>query len=148
MKPTSKLLLKPALLTGLVLILYFLILKFAGLGLVLEYRIFDFVILAAGIHFGLKYLRTHDPAHFSYLRGILSGVFIGMAACFLFAIFLWVYLLFIDTAYMQELRDFAPYGPFLNPYIIALVLIAEGAAAGALFSFISMNSFRGLHEEV
>jgi hypothetical protein len=148
MKPTSSLLLKPAAIIGLVLIAYFLILKFSGLGLTLEYRIIEFVILGIGIHLGLKRMRVLDPSHFSYLRGILSGVFIGMAACFIFAFFLWAYLLFMDKAFMQELRDFAPFGPHLNPYIIATSLIAEGAAAGALFAFISMNSFKGLHEEV
>ncbi len=148
MKPTSALLLKPALLTGLVLITYFLILKFSGLGLSLEYRLLEFVILGIGIHLGLKYVRNRDRNHFTYLRGILSGVFIGAVACFAFALFLWVFLLFINPGFMEELHEFAPFGRHLNPYIIATALIAEGAGAGALFSFISMNSFSGMHEEI
>lgn len=148
MKPTNYYLLSAGLVTGFVLIAYFLILRFSGLGLNLEFRILDFIILAIGIYYGLKRIRYHEPEHFSYLRGLITGTAIGALACFTFALFLWAYLLFLDPAFMQELLEGAPFGPLLNPYIIALVLIAEGAGAGALFSFIAMNSFTGLHEEV
>lgn len=148
MKLTSKSLISAAAKTAAALIIYFLIMNFIGLGLQLEYRIVEFVILAIGIYYGMKSIRNENPGHFTYLRGVMTGVYIGVLSCIIFAFFVFAYLMFLDPGFMKQLRETAPFGKLINPYIIATTIVAEGAAAGALFAFIAVNRLATKGEQI
>ena len=121
------------------LILYFLVMKFAGLLYILELRMLNLLILVAGIYYALKKFKETHEDHINYFRGLVTGVATGAIASFAFAVFFWVYVSFLDPALMQFLIDNEPMGRFLNPYITAFIVMLEGVFSGLLVTFVLLN---------
>lgn len=121
------------------LIIYFMIMKFAGLLYTVELRMGNFVFLTAGIFYALKKFKaTHDD-HMNYFRALVTGVATAAIGSIIFAAYFWVYVSFIDTAFMQHIIDNEPMGRFLNPYISAFIVALEGVFSGLLVTFILIN---------
>ena len=121
------------------LTVYFLIMKFAGLLHVVELRMFNLVILVAGIFFALrKFKQTHED-HLNYFRALVTGVATGAIGSIGFAVFFWIYVSFLDPDLMQYIIDHEPMGRFLNPYISAFIVALEGVFSGLLVTFVLIN---------
>jgi len=121
------------------LIVYFMIMKFAGLLYTVELRMGNFVFLTAGIYFALKKFKaTHDD-HMNYFRALVTGVATGAIGSIIFAAYFFLYVSFLDTGFMQHIIDNEPMGRFLNPYISAFIVALEGVFSGLLVTFILIN---------
>jgi hypothetical protein len=121
------------------LIIYFLIMKFTGLLHVVELRLFNLVILVAGIYFALKKFKQTHEDHLNYFRALVTGVVTGAIGSIVFAVFFWIYVSFLDRELMQFIVDNEPMGRFLNPYISAFIVALEGVFSGLLVTFILIN---------
>ena len=121
------------------LIVYFLIMKFAGLLHFVELRMFNLVILVAGIYFALKKFKETHEDHLNYFRALVTGVVTGAIGSIGFAVFFWIYVTFLDTELMQFIIDNEPMGRFMNPYISAFIVALEGVFSGLLVTFILIN---------
>ncbi|MFZ2907126.1 MAG: DUF4199 domain-containing protein [Cyclobacteriaceae bacterium] len=121
------------------LIVYFLVMKFAGLLHVVELRLLNLIILVAGIYFALKKFKETHEDHLNYFRGLVTGVATGTIGSFGFAVFFWVYVSFVDTELMQFIVEHEPMGRFLNPYISAFIVLLEGVFSGLLVTFVLLN---------
>src|SRR5688572_20286745 len=121
------------------LILYFLIMKFSGMLHVVELRLFNLVILVAGIYFALKKFKQTHEDHLNYFRALVTGVVTGAIGSIGFAVFFWIYVSFLDTELMQFIIENEPMGRFLNPYISAFIVALEGVFSGLLVTFILIN---------
>lgn len=120
------------------LILYFLVMKFIGLGHHVELRLLNLFILVAGIYYGLrKFKNTHED-HLNYFRGLVTGVAIGAVGSILFAFFLFVWMK-LDPSMMQTIVDNEPMGRYLNPYIASFIVALEGVFSGLLVTFVLIN---------
>ena len=121
------------------LIVYFLIMKFSGLAYMVELRMANFIFLTAGVYFALKkFKQTHDD-HLNYFRALVTGVATAAIGSIVFAAFFWLYVSFIDTAFMQFIVENEPMGRYLNPYISAFIVALEGVFSGFLVTFILIN---------
>lgn len=121
------------------LIVFFLLMKLAGMLITVELRMFNFIILVAGIYFALKKFKATHSDRVNYFRALVTGVATGAIGSFLFAAFLFVYLKLIDTGMMQYLIDNEPMGRFLNPYMASFIIALEGVFSGLLVTFIIIN---------
>lgn len=121
------------------LVVYFLIMKFAGLLHVVELRLLNVVILVAGIYLALKKFQHTHGEHINYFRALVTGVATGAIASLVFAAFLFVYVSFLDTELMQYIVENEPMGRFLNPYIASFIVALEGVFSGLLVTFILIN---------
>lgn len=121
------------------LAIYFIIMKFAGMLITVELRMFNFVILVAGIYFALKKFRQTHADHLNYFRALVTGVSTAAIGSIVFAAFFWVYVSFIDPSFMQYIIENEPMGRFLNPYISAFIIALEGVFSGLLVTFILIN---------
>ncbi|HEX7015046.1 MAG TPA: DUF4199 domain-containing protein [Cyclobacteriaceae bacterium] len=135
---------RPELRYGLILtaglIVFFLIMKVAGLTYVTELRLLNFFIVLAVLYRAFKHFRERDiNRQFNYLPAFLYGFVTTTIGTVLFAIFIFFYIQFIDPALMDTVRQKAPLGQYLNPYLVACALIAEGALSGALATFMMIN---------
>ena len=88
----DKLAIRYGLLTTLVLIAYFLIMKLIGFVHVVELRVFNMVILTYGIWMALKVYIKQTGDDVVYLRTLALGVFTSLAAVIPFAIFIFIYM--------------------------------------------------------
>lgn len=121
------------------LIVYFLIMKFAGLLNVVELRLLNLFILVAGIYMALKKFKASHEDHLNYFRALVTGVATGAIGSMVFAFFLFIYVSFLDTAFMQHIIEHEPMGRFMNPYIASFIVALEGVFSGLLVTFILIN---------
>jgi len=121
------------------LIVYFLIMKFAGLLHMVELRMFNLIILVAGIYFALKKFKETHEDHLNYFRALVVGVATGAIGSIGFAAFFWIYVSFLDTELMAFIIANEPMGRFLNPYISSFIVALEGVFSGLLVTFILIN---------
>ncbi len=120
------------------LIVYFLIMHFAGLGHHVELRLLNLVILVSGIYFGLKKFRSTHGQHINYFRALVTGVAIGAVASLVFALFMFIYMK-LDSSLMQSIIDNEPMGHYLNAYMASFIVALEGVFSGLLVTFVLIN---------
>jgi hypothetical protein len=120
------------------LIVYFLVMKFAGLGHHVELRLLNLFILVAGIYYGLKKFKETHEDHMNYFRGLVTGVAIGAVGSLLFALFLFIWMK-ADASMMQSIIENEPMGRYLNAYIAAFIVALEGVFSGLLVTFVLIN---------
>ncbi len=120
------------------LIAYFLIMKFAGFGHVVELRLLNLLVLVSGIYFALKKFKETHGQHINYFRALVTGVATGAVASVVFAGFLFLYMQ-LDSSMMQTIIEKEPMGRYLNPYIASFIVALEGVFSGLLVTFILIN---------
>ncbi len=120
------------------LIVYFLIMKFAGLGHHVELRLLNLFIQVAGIFFALKKFKVSHGAHINYFRALVTGVATAAIGSIIFALFLFLYMK-LDNDLMQSIIENEPMGRYLNPYMAAFIVALEGVFSGLLVTFVLIN---------
>jgi hypothetical protein len=135
---------RPELRYGLILtaglIIYFLIMKLLGLTHVTELRVLNFFIVVAVLYRAFKHFRARDiNKQFNYLQAFMFGFFTTAIGTVIFAVFIFLYIQFLDPGLMETVRQKAPLGEYLNPYLVACALVAEGSLSGALATFMMIN---------
>ena len=95
--------------TALGLIGVFLIMKFIGLADIVELRALNFFIMAAGIITAVRKFKKRTN-QFSYLNGLALGFFVAVVSSIIFAIFVFIYISFLDPAFMEFLIATQPFG--------------------------------------
>jgi hypothetical protein len=128
------------------LVAFFLVMKFAGWVHVVELRVLNLFIMAFGIYKAFRRFRETDlNQQFNYMRAFIFGVSTSIFASLIFALFLFVYVSFIDRPLMQSIIENEPMGRYLNPYIVSFIVATEGILSGVLVTFMLINS-RSAHE--
>jgi hypothetical protein len=120
------------------LILYFVIMKMAGLSHHVELRLLNLLILTIGIYAALKKFRQTHKDSLNYFRGLITGVATGGIASLIFGAFLFLYMKF-DSDMMQAIIDNEPMGHYLNAYMTAFIVVLEGFFSGLLATFVLLN---------
>ena len=120
------------------LVLYFLIAYIFGFLHIIELRLLNLFIMAAGIYFSLKqYKRTHH-GELDYFRALVVGVASAFIGTSTFVLLLFLYLK-IDTNLMQAIIEKEPMGMYLNTYIATFAVWVEGIFSGFIMTFILIN---------
>lgn len=128
------------------LIVFFLIMKLAGWVHVVELRVLNLFIMAAGIYAMFKKFRQTDiNKQFNYMRAFFMGVSTSIFASIFFALFLFLYVGILDQELMQAIVEKEPMGRYLNPYVVSFIVAVEGVLSGVLVTFILINT-RNAHE--
>ena len=120
------------------LILFFLIMKFIGLGHHAELRLFNLVILTVGVFLALKKFKQTHSDRMNYFRGLIMGVATGGIASAIFGVFLFIYMK-LDSSLMQSIIENEPMGRYLNAYIASFIVVLEGFFSGLLVTFVILN---------
>ena len=129
---------------GVALILYFVIMNLIGLAYIVELRLFNVVIQAAGVYFALKKFRKTHHDHLNYFRALATGVAAGAIGSILLGVFMFVYMK-LDPSLLQAIvsnevnGSFLTMGHYLNPYMSGFIVAFEGAFSGLLVTFVLIN---------
>lgn len=134
--------LKTGLVTSLALLAYFFIMQVLGLSHIIELRIFNFLILAIGICYGIYKLKSVVDEEDFYLKGLAEGIVISIVALVPFALVISLYLAYFNTALMDQIRAGVAMGEFINGFVIFFVIAMEGLASGAVITFCAMQYFK------
>jgi uncharacterized membrane protein len=122
---------------ALSLIIVFMLMKALELNGTLAYRLIDIVLIYFFVGRSQHFYQTHsfEDGH-GYLRNMGLAVVTSFFGLLIFALFLYTYLSFMNEGYLNFLKEILPMGEHLNPTIIAVFILIEGVAVGALSGFI------------
>ena len=134
--------LKIGLITGAGLIAYFLIMDFLGLAKIIELRYFNFLILGAGIIYGLRNLKRELKKEDFYLKGLAEGFLITLIALIPFALFFSLYLEYVNPELLDYIKSNVAMGDYVNLFSILIVISLEGISSGAIVTFAAMQYFK------
>ena len=97
-----------------------------------------------------KYLKSRNW-RVNYLEGMIAGTIIGGFGSFLFGMFIFFYLSYLDPDFMLYLQEEAMFGHYLNPAAGAFLVMIEGAASAAIITFVMLQYYKrpeGVAEDV
>lgn len=134
--------LKTGLVTSLALLAYFFIMQALGLSHIIELRIFNFLILATGICYGINKLKSEEHEDDFYLKGLAEGIVITAVSLVPFALVISLYLEYFNASLMDYIRESVAMGEFINGFVIFFVIAMEGLASGAVITFCAMQYFK------
>jgi len=137
--------LKYSVFVAVALIAYFLILKLMSLHENPWLRLFNGIIMAAGIYYAIKYFKSILGADFSYVDGFKTGLLTGFLATIMFTVFMTIYMYHIDTAFTEKLlKDwFENYDNGTG--ILVFVILIEGLASTVVLTLACMQIFKNSH---
>ena len=130
--------------TALGLITYFLAMKLIGWVHIVELRVLNFLILAAGVTMAIRYFKR-TLGSLAYLKGMGVGFFTAMVAVITFALFLLIYLWQVDPGFMELVQQQESLGRYLDPLTVAFTITMEGFGSGYLITFIVMQYMKRSH---
>lgn len=120
------------------LLAYFFICYLLGVIHVLELRLFNFMIMCAGVYYAMKqYRRTHND-HINYFRALTIGVSSAFIGTSTFVLFLFILFTSNQNIYQEVVKN-APMGEHLNVYIATSAVWFEGIFSGFMATFILIN---------
>lgn len=130
------------------LIGYFLFMKLFGLEDILELRFLNVIILVLAVVGALKFYKKNSDALMTYFKGIGVGVLTSMVGALIFALFMGIYLGFIDPVFLDSIKnEWSSYTAHINPFTISFIIVLEGTISGFFTTFIAMQYFKVTHAE-
>jgi hypothetical protein len=120
------------------LVAYFFICYLLGVIHVLELRLFNFIIMCAGVYYAMKqYQKTHND-HINYFRALTIGISSGFIGTSTFVLFLFILFTLNQNMYQEVVKN-APMGAHMNVYIATSAVWFEGMFSGFMATFILIN---------
>ncbi len=124
--------------TGSILIIYFVIMRLLGLADVLWLRMLNVGILFGGIIWSSNRYAHMTKDNYNFFNTLGNGCITVLSALTLFCMFLFIELS-LDPQMMSVLHRDAWFGDFLNPALAAGGVFIEGAASGMILSYILLS---------
>lgn len=131
------------LITSLVLIIYFVIIRSFALENIFYLRLANIFILLVGLLIGERLCGSRIAHKIDYLKGMRIGTQITVAATIPYSIFMWIYLK-MDTELLAFIQNNTNFGKFLNPLpaCAAGIVTIEGFVSGLVLTYVIMPYFK------
>jgi hypothetical protein len=130
------------LIAGVCYILYFLIMRAAGLMDRFELRHFNFVLTIIFTVAALAKINGKTRNQLEFLTGLAVCMVVAGFSFGLFGAFMFVYLRWLDPGFMEYLVANAPFGDYLTPISTAGWVVHEGFGAMIIISLILVETFK------
>ena len=121
------------------LIVFFLIMRSVNLAHNVWLHAVNYIIIAAVVVYGLKRVKNKNNGNLPYFTGLGLAVTISFVTAVLFSFFMFIYMHFLDTAFIEEVSPELPFPMMGNPASAAIALFIEILIAGSLVGFIAMQ---------
>lgn len=136
------------LLITVVLIAYFMVMKYFGLEQVLELRLFNAVFVAAGVFYGIhKHQKSLAKEDEFYFDGWAQGMYIVAVSTISFALFMSIYISYFDVPLLKHIQASRSLGEYINGLTIFIALLTEGFISGVIITFAAAQYFAGRADE-
>lgn len=127
------------LVTGTVLIAYFLVLALVGKHTNPAFSFFNALITGLGIYEAIRVKKLEDFKGFSYGEGFKTGVVTGVVATIVFTIFFLLYITEIDSGFLPDLQQIIKGGFNTSVGIVVFVVAVMGFATTVVASLTVMQ---------
>jgi len=142
MNTSAKVSIKYGLITTILLVAYFLILKVIGLHNNPWFRMSNGLFVALGIYIAIKNYKLISGTTFNYINGFKTGLLTGFLATFLFALFMAIYMFHLDVEFMNSLlKDWFQDYNYGGGILIFIILI-EGMSSTTILTLTFMQIFK------
>ncbi len=138
----SKIHLRYGLVTGIVLIAYFLIVKLFGAHENVWLRLLNGLIVGYGIFAAIRLRKTLEGKTFDYYNGFRTGVYTGALATVIFVGFMAVYMYHLDPSFAEGIMDKWLTEYKQGPGILLFVITVEGLASSVVLALTFMQKFK------
>ena len=128
--------------TAIAMIAFFLLMRLLNLHHIFELRYINILILFLGNWLGVRRLRKVNGP-FGYLEGLGFGFGIVLVAAAIFTAFMCFYLLVVDPAFMEFIKENTPNGKNLNMGMLGAILFSEAISSGVIINLILMHYYKG-----
>ena len=102
---TKQIALKYGLISGLIGIVYFVIINLIDQGMNQSLSSVGFLILAVIIYLAHKAFKDEGDSHMSYGQGLGIGTILSLVSSTIIGIFTFIYVSYINTGYIQQVLD-------------------------------------------
>ena len=124
--------------TAIALIAYFIIMYWAGLAYITEFRLFNFLILFAVIYWTMR-RQNDDSGHtIGWFDALGGGCIAVLTAVDAFSVFMFIFL-FLNPDMMAQIRHHAMGGEYLTPTTSAIGVFMEGFSSGMIMAYIFLS---------
>ena len=130
------------LVTGIVLIAYFLVLALFHKHINPAFSFFNAIITAFGIFEAVRFIKLENPEDFSYGEGFKTGVITGFIATLLFTIFFLVYATELNTDFLPELLATIKGGFDADEGMVTFVVLVMGLSTTVIATLVTMQYFK------
>lgn len=127
--------------TFLLLSAYFLAMKSIGIVHMVEFRLLNAAIMFYGCFVAVKKSKA-KLKDFDFLKGYGAGLLTALVASSLFSFFGLIYLKFINTDFINQIREYDILGIYQNEWIATAQIFIEGSASGFLFTHAAVMWFK------
>ena len=138
MKSTASVSLRYGLIIAAALIAYFLILRLLGLHMNPWFRLFNGVIMAAGLYMSIKFYKS-DNEVFNYTNGFATGLLTGIFATIIFTVFMSIYMFHLDRDFMNHLLKNWVKNSSYGGGILIFIILVEGVSSTAVLTLMFMQ---------
>ncbi|OMP32719.1 MULTISPECIES: DUF4199 domain-containing protein [Mangrovimonas] len=121
---------------------YFLLVRLVGLHQNPWLRLFNGIIMAAGIYYAIKNYKLASEEAFTYIDGFKTGLMSGVVGTLIFTGFMAVYMYHIDPEFTKYLLGewFGNYGA--GPGILVFIILIEGLTSSIVLTLSFMQIFK------
>lgn len=124
------------------LVIYFIIMRLAGLARIVEFRYLNFIIMALIIGYAIKHIKRVKGDTFKYYQGLGLGIATAFFNALFFTIFMVSYVFYLDSVFINKIKEGIPLKDFLDPFSLTVALFFELLVAGFIISFIFMQYYK------
>lgn len=139
----KKLGIRVGILTSILMIAYFILMRVLNLVHIPELRYFNFVILFVGLFYAYwNYSRSNE--NILYLPGLGLGALTTASSIMPFAAFLFIYFNHLEPNLLELLKNNTTisFADYMTPLSVAGAIVMEGMSAGLIISFILMQYYK------
>ena len=138
----QKIAIKYGSITGVVLIVYFLLLSTIDLHLQPVFSIANLLISGTGIYLAILELKKSQKEYFRYQFGFAAGLITGVTATVVFTLFSLFYVTELSPEFLQRFMTQWELDWFANTGMLVLTIFLMGLATTMVFTLSIMQLFK------
>lgn len=134
--------LKYGIITGVVLILYFLLLALVGLHKHAAFSVANILITGSGIYLAIQRLKRIEKETFRYQFGFATGIVTGFTATIIFTLFSTLYITELNPNFTHEFMTKWEFDWFAGNGMLILTIFLMGLATTVVLTLAFMQLFK------
>lgn len=140
-KEFKKIILKYALIVGVLYIIYFLLMKVVGLAHITELRFVNYLLFTIVGSLEIQAMKERGTNRIHYLQGLGITFITGLFSFLIMGAFIFIYSYF-DTFFLDTVSKMYPASRAFVHFSAPFLVVSEGIAYSAIISFCLMQYFK------
>lgn len=133
---------KYGIMVGIAHIVFFLLMWALGLTHIVELSFISGLFLIIGIVVAISTFKKLKNGMIDYFQGLGIGATVGVVSSAILALFLMIFVNFLDTVYLESLQASSLFPESLSKLSLFVLTIVYGTVPGLFIAFIAMQWYK------